>query len=100
MTLTSSPIQMTRMNFSRNECSSLLYFTLAYANDARWGSRWDARSERSPVPVEVRVRVLDLSDWEGGQHMTGLVAETSRQGEGRATRVIRIRGEMDSSPTS
>lgn len=28
MTLTSSPIQMTNMNFSRNECSSLLYLIL------------------------------------------------------------------------
>lgn len=63
MTLTSSPIQMTKMNFSRNECSSLLYLILTYANDARCGWRLAASSARSPVPVDVKVKALDLSDY-------------------------------------
>lgn len=63
MTLTSSPIQMTKMNFSRKLWSSLAYLTKTYPNEARPGWRFDVNSSRSPDPVAVRTSLFDLSDY-------------------------------------
>lgn len=63
MILTSSPIQVTNANFSRNECSSFAYFTRMKPNDARDGCSWDVNSSRSPLPVAVRTILSDLSDY-------------------------------------
>lgn len=63
MTLTFSPIQMTKANFSRNECSSLAYFTRTKPNEARAGSSLEVNSDRPPVPVAVRVSLSERSDW-------------------------------------
>lgn len=62
MTLTFSPIQMTSANFSRNECSSLAYFTRTKPNDARAGSSLEVNSARPPVPVAVSVSLSERSD--------------------------------------
>lgn len=78
MTLTSSPIQITKMNFSLNECSSLLYLILTYAKDARWGCSAAASSDRSPEPVDVSVRAFDLSDCKGGERQRWGLSQRAR----------------------